>query len=687
MSLNSDQVAVYRAGDSTISVSSLRTSRGGGQASGETGVEKEKLSEREMPRLHNRSKRVAKYRPYNDPDEFINISVKVASSPSTSRTHTTSHTQPSAQPPVDNSQSSPVHSDLVPLSLAIPASLSIPITEQGKTPETTSPLLSVTSSSVEEERFATPSPNFPISYSNQEQSELQQEPTDTSVSTERQGSSSSVDVYKPSNPPHPLSPPDQHDLQEHDAGKPESALENTSHKLSPDTSSRQKLEESNDFVDFDVLDQLILETRLQKKLETQQARPHLHGREEGSSRVGPREDHDRKRLLAMRTNDSASNDTRSHLPPPPLPPRHQPVADSTSGDVNLGRVRASDLMGSSGEFTVVESPPLSHKTAEGERSREGSSPPPSPPPRGESRRRNRDTVDVAAVDYLITERDDNDLPPTPPPRERGRGSPAAAAAERSERLHVMAPERRSDSSLSLDYQHRDLTQQERNVTSSAESERREREDERIPGGEEEEEEGDGEGRQSEELTEGGAGGRNEEGEVDEKQESEVDVVLGKRSSTCVDPPDKEVESQVVPENSTDEVASVSSTVKTLTSDEDESDEETIVSPKLATRGYAHTFSSTPSGEGYAGMSLMEESTSTTFHSLSASHFSPTPRASLSLYQLNTPETTLHVPGSNEPAEEVVSDSENEVGGRTRGINVGTDMTRIHQTLGRNIQVC
>jgi hypothetical protein len=196
-------------------------------------------------------------------------------------------------------------------------------------------------------------------------------------------------------------------------------------------------------------------------------------------------------------------------------------------------------------------------------------------------------------------------------------------------------------------------------------------------------------------------GKSGEGEKN-NQERKTDSRRIRRSSTCVDPVEEEGR---VLEDSTDELNSATSTVKTLTSDE-ESDEDTDVTVKTATLRYrANTHDKVDLQE--VGASLhVEDSTESILDRIPGPHFSDTPSvASLSLTQLNTPETTLHYSIMNEmqnsagglmtDSESVLVDSAVELPGsenvaRSRAATrIGSGVTQgqswLRQTLGRQTQ--
>ena len=676
--------------------------RGGGRRSRAGMGQKRRAGiNREMPQLHGRGeKRVFHNRPYDYLEEFVNIS----SPEGVSFTAKQPSTPPEGSPP------SPTRSDkLPPFPTTIQASLSIPIEQIDKPLEGQSPLLSVTGSSYEEERFATPSPNFPTLQS----SHLQQPPTEDNTAsplpTAELESSSCVDrsnSYQTADDEllDPLWSQKEHKLKSDSAekhissvyGTPEAQVTPVLKSSSPH--AQHELEESSDFVDTAVLDKLIL--RSQQEFEKLQVQP-------------------RRKVAGAQVQQSSSliynaPTSDAHLLPPQLPPRNQTSINDT--EINI-----SDIVGSSGEFTVVGlSPPIPPRPSSQGKKRTGRgsgkeeyTPPPSPPPRIQSQRKTWESPQCLPLDTSshVLPKDDG-VPPTPPPREKGEHTSA------TECLTVAMGDlpKRSESS-SPDYQHRVLTQRVTQSGVSSGEDSVEGEGERGGGEEDEEGEREREGREDGEGKIPG-GGKDEEGERDKVQgqrvsllheekggvieaegsretvtmgedgsltEMAVDPVQEKRSSTCVDPPEEgeEISQSTFPEG---DVATI---VHTLTSDEEEDESGDVriaTNVKPSTLRYNHhpLSASTPSDRNTATMGLHMEDNSSLSSSLSILRLPGTPSsgASLSLYQLNTPETTL----VGKDLQTARADVGNGNGTRSRMADVDSDMARMRQTLGRQLQV-
>ena len=532
-----------------------------------------------------------------------------------------------------------------------------------------------------------------------------------------------------SNPSHSLSPTEQQSLSNRGTEKLEPSFTSIPVPTKSPTSSlkgrlkqtRHELEDSSDFMDSEALDRIIAQTRLEQEFEALQVQSQQ--RREAASVGGGDQENER---ICVKS---------SPLPAPPLPRRysgspsdpllHQLPADSSQSAANTGdhfklpttdSLKQADLVGESGEFTVTTttiSPPIPPRKSSRDYGVEHTSvvtnPPPSPPPRIHSQGRKLGSLKCAPTEASSKNSEavqGKDVPPSPPPRQRRELVTADKDGSLTGDVNT-----RSDSS-SPEYQHRDLTQRERQGASSTERE-----------GDEEVDLGEVQGNKEiwgsavemerqvlGEPVGGSDGGKSEEGEKRNQTEEETTGSIRKRrSSTCVDPVEEE---DRVLEDSADEATSVTSTMKTLTSDEGESDEDTDVTVKTATLRYrANTH-----GEmdlQAAGASLhIEDSTESLLDRLPRPHFSDTPSvASLSLTQLNTPETTLHYSITNklQSSGGIMTDSESvlldsamqlpgsedlaklhlatKVGGGVAEVVRPRSQSWVHHTLGNQLQVC
>lgn len=299
--------------------------------------------------------------------------------------------------------------------------------------------------------------------------------------------------------------------------------------------------------------------------------------------------------------------------------------------------------------------------------------PPSPPPRTLSASRKMESAQGASAETsskqpAAAQDLDDDVPPQPPPRERrGLNVPEVDGNSAED-----SPAKSGSSSP--DYQHRDLTQLERQGASSAES-------------------------QHDPVT-CSDGEREREGEVEENEGSGYDRVQDEEQGTSVDPVDEERAQSKYPDDNTDDATSLASSVKTLTSNE-ESGEEATVRIKNSTLLYRHT----PTSKGeVAGVHADGGSV---YDSIQRRHFPVTPgSADVSLQDLNTPETTLQFSALQDMhnSKGTMADSEGirvdspllngEGMMRSRTATVDSDMEGVTrprgasriQTLGRQLQV-
>ena len=708
-------------------ISRVSTAGGRGKVREREEQRKRAVSKREMPQLHVQVEQRHTFDPqYADADEITDPEatlVDVACHP----------TQPIISTPLDNPPFSSDQSNLPPLP-TIPVSLSIPITRNKRSDEN-SPRLSAAGSSVEEERFVTPSPGLHTPFTPQQtpSGETQSTPIPVLESSSCADQSNSYQTADDqSNSSHSLSPSEQQSLSNRDMEKLEPGVTSMPLPVKPPTfasrqshlkQTRYELEDSGDFMDSEALDQLIAQTQLEREFGALQMQSHLvEERREGASVDGGDQENEN---LHMKS---------SPLPAPPLPPRHSssprtppllpqlPASDSqlaTNASLKTDNfklplsdsLRQAELVGNSGEFTVMPTisppiPPRKQATESGvEHTSEVDTPPPSPPPRTHSRRRKLDSPQFASTETSSKNSEvvqelvvDDDIPPSPPPRQRHEFVIADKDGNLTDGLPV-----RSDSS-SPEYQHRDLTQREGQGGGSVEREEEEKLDLGEVQGNKEgwESGGEMEGQEWGETVGESDEGKSGEGEKN-NQERKTDSRRIRRSSTCVDPVEEEGR---VLEDSTDEVTSATSTVKTLTSDE-ESDEDTDVTVKTATLRYrADTHNKVDLQE--VGASLhVEDSTESILDRIPGPHFSDTPSvASLSITQLNTPETTLHYSIMNEmqnsagrlmtDSESVLVDSAVELPGsenvvRSRaatrsGSGITQGQSWLRQTLGRQTQV-
>ena len=645
-------------------------------------------NDREMPQLHGRSeKRSYDNRPYDDPNEFVNISPAELSSAK----HQTQNKQTTTSLTPEN----------VPSLSPIPVSLSIPIPEYDVS-EGNSPILGVPGSS-DDERFATPSPNLRMMYTTTSNQASPMQPSDdTAAPVPTLDSSSCVDnsssfqtadeLSKNSRSPSPVYRPSS--TTNLDTGIRVPNIYNTLQPtLSPPKShphrlARPALEESGDFVDSELLDQIIHETQLAKEFNELQVKSRLAAsntrRGRGSGRVSEGRDLEDEfpPALPPRYYDSDDEISPPQLPPH-LPPRSQSADDTAT-------FKFEELVGNSGEFTVVNlSPPaVPQRTSsrKEERVEYGVSeveytPPPSPPPRTHSRKKNHNLLLSTPFQSPSEENYPAgiDCPPTPPPRETT-NTTTTTKPERDKTVVAEHLQKQNESgNSSPDHQHRDLTQEEsQGRASSAEESEAVKEKEK----------------------QGNKGGTGQLAEIIEGKGKElVTKIMTQSSSSSVDPV-KNVGSTV-----DDETASGSSTVKTLTSDEEDDDDDMTLSLNTAAARYQRQPSvSTPTAEGGKNISIHTHTHTHThtnseldlscvgnFESLSIPYLTDTPSgaASLSSYMMNTPDMTLNLPSMTNDLQNSTGTATDDEEGETRdhAIVKTSDMTRfLHQTLGRQTQV-
>ena len=752
-----EDVAVFNANKSTITVlpqvtqtpstsPQVSKGRGRGEPGGGGGGERARLnSDRKMPRLHgNSGKRDLTRRPYDDPDTFPEavaspVATKTESETGKPQENSVSDVVPSpaatsVPSPAATSVPSPAATSVPsPAAASIPASLSIPIPAAGhSTNGAHSPLPAGPggSSSLEDERFATPSPNFSLIVSaapGKSGSDLPgpaQQTVDPGYGADHSHSFQTADELsdKSNSPPPPL--PERLGEQP-DSSKTDEKVSSIYDTMMPlptqprwtvlqkQEERRRRFEDSDDFVDSEVVDQLVSESRLMVQQEA-------ISRPKQASHTGWEQDHD---------------------PPPALPPRNRKIYDNPASGLpppkNLplptaSLVEVEQLEGNSGEFTVVDlsppavpqrkNPPLNQGRGgtELEVSRVESTPPPSPPPRTHSRRGNRSLENTPQEDQgSIGER-----PPTPPPKdhetteegelmeteviknavERDGDLPEQSQRKTTEEGEVVAtevvanaverdgstsdlPAERSQSS-SPDYQHRGLTQS-LDVGSSLED-------------------GGGDGhlssdqetvRESVQVIErqgwlGGAGERGRDGEDGISEQAEEDSSQQRRNTSSSVDPVKRVDSQLAG-SPRDE----SSSVKILTSDEEEEEEEEGSdgdTTRTVTLGYQrHPSTSTPRETCTRAARL--EGRGAALESLSIQNLSVTPGGrgappSLSFTQLNTPEMTLQLSMAERLRGTADDRGQSDMGGggeggvRSQVAMVASDIAWIHQTLSRSGQV-
>ncbi|CAI8043979.1 hypothetical protein GBAR_LOCUS24413 [Geodia barretti] len=692
-----DVTAACNANSSTITVlprvtetptTSPKVPRSGGgrgktePAGGGGGGRSRLSSDRKMPRLHgNSGKRDLTTRSYANPDTFPDEILPPAAPKTESGTaKLQDNSVPGVPPPA-----------------SIPASLGIPIPTPGKSAnEAHSPIPTGTagSSSLEDERYATPSPNFSLvvpAAPGESGSKLPSPVQPTGFAADDSHSFQTADELSDkshSPPPPPLperletdpdpSETDKKVLSIYDTITPPPQRRWTSQTSSQQQQQQRKFEESDDFVDSEIVDQLLSETRLMKQQE-ELSRPKR-------GRTGWEQDY--------------------HHQPPALPPRNRKIDDAPAPAPALpphrlrspSLVEVEQLVGNSGEFTVVELsppavpqrvlPPLNQQRgSDFEGSNVEFTPPPSPPPRTHSRKGDRspEKMPQDSPDFIYGR------PPTPPPRDHKTTEESemitseaiTAAVERDGNASDL-PERSGSSSP--DYQHRGLTQsldvgsslEDGHVSSDMDTVR---ESVQVI---------EGRGWLGDTTTAAEKGGERDSAS---NKLAEEDTSQTRRSSSSVDP--------VKPEDRGTQLTGSGSlqdefsSVKTLTSDEEDEDsgDGTTASASTTMLRYRHPSTSTPrenhtrTGPGLndVGANALESL------NLSAPPLgTPGGRGappSLSFNQVNTPEMTLQLSMAEKlrgTADEQGQRDGGEEGGKSQVLMV--DLARIHQTLSRNLQV-
>ena len=524
-------------------------------------------SNREMPQLHNTFKRIHHDPTYDDPDEFLDkISPPVSSA--SPQTRTKPH-EPLIQSPSLDDVIHDDHNRLPPFP-TIPTSLSIPITAGGQQADVGSTRQSATGSSVEDERFATPSPTFPAPYNLQSSTgqslsiPIPAPILETSSCVDRSNSFQTADESSS----HSLSPPAhqrQGELLSSSKEKKVPSIYDSPPLIRPpkktvtstpaSTSSRplpalpprsqlavSLLEDSDDFMDSDFVDQLIAQVQLEAEEEVMALHSSASNWQSGGGGRGRsvgKEEHMKNRPLPKPPTEcgtAALGD--AEVSPPQLPPRFKSMA--TTGDQLVPPVSTdqSQLAGDSGEFVVENSrpPPVppkkvgmpTEKTVESKAEEEKGPP---PPLRSESHKMREMVQEVSAgfVSKRARVADDEteaDVPPIPPPRDQ------LHLRLHTEERNLAEGSSDKSTSSSPDVQHRDLTQLDRQGASSVDSQPDR--DKMKP-----ESAGEGEGEGAAEKTErdegewqgdregeGGEGGESvrekEEGGREEAGEEEVD---------------------------------------------------------------------------------------------------------------------------------------------------------------------
>ena len=677
-----EDVAACNANSSTITVlprvtetsaASPQVLRSGGgrgktEPGGGGGGRSRLSSDRKMPRLHgNGGKRDLTTRPYANPDTFSDEILPPAAPKTKSDTaKLQENSVPDVPPPA-----------------SIPASLSIPIPTPGKSANEAHSPIPTGSSSLEDERFATPSPNFSLVVSaalGESGSKLSSPVPPTGFAADHSHSFQTADELsdKSHSPPPPLpdrleqdpdtSETDKNVLSIYDTMTPPPQQRWTS-QTSSQQQQRRKFEESDDFVDSEILDQLVSETRLMRQQEE----------------------------LSRPKRGSTGWEQDYHSQPPALPPRNRKIDDDPAPALPPHRLRSPSLVeveqleGNSGEFTVVELsppavpqrvlPPLSQQrgSADFEGSNVELTTPPSPPPRTHSRKGDRSPEKMLqdSPDFIC------ERPPTPPPREHKTTEESevitseaiAAAIGNASDL----PERSGSSSP--DYQHRGLTQS-LDVGSSLEDGHVSSDMEIV--------------RESVQVIEGRgwlATAAEKSGDRDSasKKLAEEDTSRRRRSSSSVDPVKPEDHSTQLTGSLQDEFSSV----KTLTSDEEDegSDDDTTTSVSTTTLRYRHPSTSTPrENHTRTGPGLNNgapESLNLSAPPLGTPGGRGAP-PSLSFNQCNTPEMTLQLSmaeklrGTSDEQGQRDGWGGEEEGGKSQVPMI--DLSRIHQTLSRNVQV-
>ena len=692
-SLRSDDSALFKPDTSTVSIFSRKSwktprstqSKGRGNVEAASGSkdtgERERQgrdrtsSSRTMPQLHSKVER--RHIQYDDPDEFLDT-------PSVGVSHSAHQTQGSMTAPLNRDSSD--YSDLPPFPIAptsqpneassdysdlpsfpitstaqpndysnlpslptAPISLNIPIAG-GKQTEASSPLLSVGGSSVEEERFTTPSPNFPSLLTPQpstmdtspklefsscvDQSNSFQTATKSSPpSSKQQSPTYNTNAYESSTVP-PLQPP----------------------KLvtsTPISHSLQKAPvEEDDFVEADVLDQFIAESRLRRQLKAVQVSKEMSSDAgDGVAEVTEDEVDKRNRPLPALPSEDDDDPTGSDVEqlPPPLPPRSQ-SQDTTNKNQQLNTSPPefkiqTDPYGESGEFSVTplslalpaKQPNTEHRV---ENNSTESTSPPSPQKthsEGEEWVSEQCIPDKTPSETQVEEEN----PPTASPREN---------------LELLTVEGNSKDPLdrsrssSPDHQHRELTQL---------------------------------------GTREPADGPGELEDMHGEEEIPEEFPRKKCPSTSVDPREEgEISNE---EGTADEVTGPTYPAPVLiTSDEEESGEESTVDiSKTSTLLHSHPSLSKGDLDG-----VFNDSGSV-FDSVPRAHLMGTPESgNMSLNQLFTPETTLQISAVQDlqnprvtvtDTSSVVTDTSIVADGSDMGMPRPRVTSRIH-TLGRQLQV-
>ena len=401
-SLRSDDSALFKPDTSTVSIFSRKSwktsrstqSRGkgnvevasGSKDTGERGKQGRETSSRKMPQLHNQVER--RHIQYDDPDKLLDTPEGVSSSAHQTQSGVTAPLNKDSSdysdlPPfpiaptsqlnevssdysnlpsfpttstVQLNEASPDYSNLPSFPTA-PASLNIPIAE-GKQTEASSPLLSVGGSSAEEERYATPSPNFPSLLTPQpptmdtpklefsscvDRSNSFQTATNSPSSSKQQSPTNNTNAYESSSIP-PVRPPPV--------------------ITSTPISHRAPIEE-DDFVDADILDQFIAESKLRRQMKAAQVDLSINRGEissdtgDGMAEVAEGEVDKRNRPLPALPAEGDDAPTGSDIEqlPPPLPPRGQSQnTNDENQQLNTSPPEfqiQTELCGESGEFSVT----------------------------------------------------------------------------------------------------------------------------------------------------------------------------------------------------------------------------------------------------------------------------------------------------------------------------------------------
>ena len=686
--------------------------------------------DRRMPRLHgNSGRRDFTNRPYQNPNYFpVNANLP----PTPSKPQETNTNPPPLSPPRDGTQETDSQeTKLNPQAPTppIPASLSIPIpaTQSGNSG-------GGGSSSLDDERFTTPSPNFSMIPSALEKipSALEKPapPVGAALGVAAQTVDAGATVVNGSNyfetadePPNP--PPVREEQKELETGKGVWSIYNTltpslpipqTHKQRQQ--QRQKLEESeDDFVDSSVLDQLLSDTRLANQHGTG------NGHTENSVEGRGTNDRDSPPELPPRNYEIEVD------PPPPLPPRGPSTTTATL-------VASEKLISDSGEFTVIDlsahqttPPPPAHRREGGvEISRAESTPPPSPPPRTlslppeETLPREHPGVPQEAITDTPKEKEISD---TQKEEEEVLGNleeteelmegceeihtaAAAAVVEGDRDVGSDQPDRSGSSSP--DRQHRGLTQSV-DLGSGEDGNGEEGEEGRCDPETVWESvrviEGRGWLGETENEPKNEQEGEKEDNDVpNEEEEEEGGDKEGSGRSSSVDPlkyGETPLSGSLGEDGAVEESSSVTSTAEVLTSDEEEggSDDEGVVSVNSASLRYYRRpqSTSTPHDRGTRAAGGREEERPSALESLSIQNLSLQSQAtptgggatpSLSFNQLNTPEMTLQL-SMAERLRGTADSGQSGVGGAGEGVwsqaaMVASDIARIHQTLGRQLQV-